>query len=74
MPAAASRGKAAPFMWVHADHSVTATDGGTRATLTLHYAGFAARLLGRLTRGITNRYLRHEAEGLKRRSEHRAAR
>ena len=43
--------------------------GGTRAALTLHYEGRLARLIGRLTKGITNRYLNYEAEGLRRRSE-----
>jgi hypothetical protein len=56
-------------VWVYAHHSVEAVPGGARATLTLHYEGALARLVGRLTRGITNRYLNYEAEGLKRRSE-----
>ena len=45
---------------------------GTRATLRLTYDGVLARLMGRLTRGITNRYLDMEASGLKRRSEENA--
>ena len=61
----------APGVWVHAHHSVEPVPGGTRATLTLRYDGVLARLIGRLTRGITNRYLSYEAEGLKRRSEER---
>lgn len=64
----------APFMWVYARHFVEPVDPGTRATLVLHYDGFAGRLLGRMTRDITNRYLRYEAAGLKRRSEELAAR
>ena len=59
----------APGVWVYAHHSVEPVPGGTRATLMLHYEGVLARLIGRLTRGITNRYLTYEAEGLKRRSE-----
>jgi hypothetical protein len=58
-----------PGMWVYGDHSVEATPTGTRATLKLSYDGVLARLMGRLTRGITNRYLDMEANGLKRRSE-----
>ena len=63
----------APGMRVYAQHSVEAITGGTRATLRLHYAGAMGRLLARLTRGITERYLGYEAEGLKRRSESLAA-
>jgi uncharacterized protein YndB with AHSA1/START domain len=59
----------APGMWVHAHHSVEPVEGGARATLRLHYEGLIGRLLGRLTRAITNRYLGFEAAGLKRRSE-----
>ena len=58
-----------PGMWVYGDHSVAAIPTGTRATLKLSYDGVLARLMGRLTRGITNRYLEMEASGLKRRSE-----
>ena len=43
-----------------------------RATLRLTYEGALARLMGRMTRGITNRYLEMEASGLKRRSEENA--
>ena len=42
---------------------------GTCATLRLSYDGALARLMGRMTRGITDRYLDMEAAGLKRRSE-----
>ncbi len=59
----------APGMRVHAHHSVDAIPGGTRATLRLHYEGPIGILLGRMTRGITDRYLGHEAAGLKQRSE-----
>jgi hypothetical protein len=62
-----------PGMWVHAHHSVEPVAGGTRATLRLHYEGALARLMGRLTRGITKRYLDYEASGLKARSEAAAA-
>ena len=62
-----------PGVWVHAHHTVHATSTGSRATLRLHYEGALARLIGRLTRGITNRYLGMEASGLKRRSEETAS-
>jgi hypothetical protein len=62
-----------PGMWVHADHSVEPVPGGTRATLRLRYEGALARVLGRLTRGITKRYLDYEASGLKARGEAVAA-
>jgi hypothetical protein len=62
-----------PGMWVHAHHTVEPIAGGTRATLRLVYEGALARLVGRLTRGITNRYLEYEASGLKTRSEAIAA-
>ena len=59
-------------MWVYGDHSVAETPTGTRATLRLSYDGLLARLMGRMTRGITNRYLEMEAGGLKARSEETA--
>jgi uncharacterized membrane protein len=61
-----------PGMWVYGDHAVERIAGGTRATLRLSYDGALARLKGRLTRGITNRYLDMEAAGLKKRSEENA--
>jgi hypothetical protein len=63
----------APGVWVHAHHTVDAIATGSRATLRLHYEGLLARLISRLTRPITNRYLAMEASGLKRRSEERAS-
>ena len=61
-----------PLMWVYGQHSVEPLGAGTRATLGLTYEGVLARLMGRLTRAITNRYLNMEASGLKRRSEENA--
>jgi uncharacterized membrane protein len=58
-----------PGMWVYGDHSVAPATHGTRATLRLFYDGL---VMGRMTRGITNRYLDMEAAGLKRRSEENA--
>jgi hypothetical protein len=57
---------------VYAHHSVEPAPVGARVTLRLHYEGVIGRLIGRLTRDITNRYLGFEAAGLKRRSEERA--
>jgi len=62
-----------PGMWVYASHSVNGSGRGTRAVLSLRYEGPVGKLLARLTRDITNRYLDLEATGLKRRSEERAA-
>jgi hypothetical protein len=59
----------APGVWVYARHSVEPISGGSRATLTLHYDGVLARLIARLTREVTNRYLAFEGNGLKGRSE-----
>jgi hypothetical protein len=59
----------APGIKVIAHHSAEPTAGGTRVTLSLRYEGVLAKLLARLTRGITNRYLSLEANGLKKRSE-----
>jgi uncharacterized membrane protein len=62
-----------PGLWVYGDHSVEAIPTGTRATLRLSYEGALARLMGRLTRDITNRFLEWEATGLKQRREANAA-
>jgi hypothetical protein len=59
----------APGLRVIANHAVAPIGGGTRATLSLRYEGLLGRLMARLTRAITLRYLDMEAEGLKRQSE-----
>ena len=59
----------APGMRVYANHSVDPIGPHTRATLVLYYQGPVGRLLARMTRNITHRYLKYEAEGLKKRSE-----
>ena len=58
-----------PGLWVFGRHSVDPNAGGSRATLSVEYTGILGPLMGRLTRGITERYLKLEAEGLKKRSE-----
>jgi len=59
----------APGIMVIAHHSVDANGDRSKATLSLKYEGLLGRLLARITRGITNRYLTMEAKGLKARSE-----
>lgn len=50
-------------------HRVEPTATGSRATLSLDLEGPLGGLWGRLTRGITERYITFEANGLKARSE-----
>lgn len=59
----------APGILVTARHGVEPSGAGTRATLSIHYGGMFGPLLAALTRGITERYIGMEAEGLKRRAE-----
>ena len=59
----------APGIKVIAHHSIDANGDRSKATLSLRYEGILGGLLARLTRGITNRYLAMEANGLKARSE-----
>lgn len=59
----------APGVRVTADHTIEPTPAGSRVTLAVRYGGILSGLLEFLTRGITLRYLKLEAEGLKRRSE-----
>jgi uncharacterized membrane protein len=50
-------------------HEVGAAGDWSTATLTLDQQGLLGGFMGRLTRDLTERYLRLEADGLKRRSE-----
>jgi hypothetical protein len=59
----------APGIYVFAHHSIEPTATGCRVTLSLRYNGMLGGLLGRMTAGITNRYLAMEAAGLKQRAE-----
>ncbi len=59
----------APGILVTARHGVEPSGAGTRATLSIHYGGMFGPLLAAITRGINERYIGLEAEGLKRRAE-----
>jgi carbon monoxide dehydrogenase subunit G len=63
-----------PGATVEADHWAEPVDGGrrSRVTLSVTFAGFLGRIIGRLMRGLNERYIGQEAAGLKRRSEERA--
>jgi uncharacterized membrane protein len=50
-------------------HSIEPIANGSRATMTLIFAGPIALLFGCLTRSLSQRYLQLEANGLKTRSE-----
>lgn len=54
---------------ITATHSVQATASGTRATLTLDFAGWLGGWAARKYHDLNNRYLGIEAAGLKERSE-----
>jgi uncharacterized protein YndB with AHSA1/START domain len=58
-----------PGVRVTARHSVEASEGGSRVTLSLHFSGVLGLLVARLTRGLNERYLSLEARGLRERSE-----
>ena len=58
-----------PGLRVVGKHQVEATPTGSRARLSLDLQGLFGGLFGRLTRGITERYIAYEAAGLKARSE-----
>jgi hypothetical protein len=64
-----------PGWWSIGLHSVAPLDDSprrSRATLSLKTTGLIGRLLGPLIRGLTERYVTMEANGLKRESEARA--
>lgn len=53
----------------HVEPAAAGAAGGSRAVLSLHFAGPLGALVARFTRSLNLRYLALEAEGLKRRSE-----
>ena len=58
-----------PGVRVTVRHSVEASEGGSRATLSLQFSGLLGPLVARLTRGLNERYLALEARGLRTRIE-----
>ena len=58
-----------PGLRVTASHRIEATPRGVRVILSVRYEGLFGGPAGRLWRSLTERYLRLEAEGLRRRSE-----
>lgn len=58
-----------PGIAVRATHDIAPSGGGSRVTLSISQAGVLGRLIGRLTRGLTVRYVEMEAAGLKARVE-----
>ncbi|MFL5494620.1 MAG: SRPBCC family protein [Gemmatimonadales bacterium] len=57
-----------PGVRVTARHGLEPSGRGTRATLSLQYAGVLGALVARLTRGLSQRYLALEAKALSARS------
>jgi uncharacterized protein YndB with AHSA1/START domain len=58
-----------PGVAVFARHWVEPRGAASRATLSLRFTGLLGPLVGRLTRGLNERYLGLEAASLKKRSE-----
>jgi uncharacterized membrane protein len=58
-----------PGIRVIAQHGVEACGAGSRATLLVRFSGVLGGLVAWLTRGLNDRYLALEANGLKQRSE-----
>jgi uncharacterized protein YndB with AHSA1/START domain len=58
-----------PGAFTEAAHRLAETPTGVRATLVLDQRGPLGTVLGRLTGGLTRRYLTMEADGLKQRAE-----
>ena len=56
-----------PGVEVHAGHWIEPSGQGSRVRLSIQYGGIFGRLMWRLLRGITERYVAMEAEGLRRR-------
>lgn len=58
-----------PGVRLIATHAIERVDGATRVVLDFTFAGRLGWLFARLFRATTERYLRMEAEGLRRRAE-----
>ncbi len=63
---------ASPGARVTAIHRIEPRSGGSRATLSIDFAGPLGLLVGHLARSISTRYLELEAAGVKARSEERS--
>ncbi len=63
-----------PGATVEANHWAKPLDGGrrSRVTLSVTFSGWLGKIIGRLMRGLNERYIAQEAAGLKRRSEENA--
>ena len=63
-----------PGASVVANHWAEPVGDGTRSrvTLSVTFSGWLGRLIGRMMRGLNERYLAQEAAGLKQRSEEKA--
>ena len=60
---------ARPGVRITAAHWIERHPGGSRVTLSLDFQGLLGPVAARLTRSLTQRYVRMEANGLKARSE-----
>ena len=58
-----------PGVAVTARHAVELAGAGSRVTLSIAFSGMLGGLVARLTRGMNERYLETEAQGLKARCE-----
>jgi len=58
-----------PGLIASGKHRVEPTSKGSKATLSVAYAGLLGGLIARLLAGTTDRFLMYEAAGLKQRSE-----
>ena len=58
-----------PGVKVFARHRVEPSAHGSKVALSLEFTGLLGGLVGRLTKGLNERYLALEANGLKQRSE-----
>jgi hypothetical protein len=58
-----------PGMHAVASHRIETVDRKTRVTLSMDYQGFLGAAFGRMTGGITERYMAMEAAGLRKRVE-----
>lgn len=58
-----------PGSRTEADHEIAPANGGTMVTLRIRQLGPLGRIVGRISRSLTRRYVTAEADGLKARCE-----